>query len=219
MLLAAEGAFAQTGADSAPPLTNNRDRASYVIGRNIGLNIRQNAANINVEALLSGIRDLLSGAPSRLTPEQEQAAMAEFQRAVQAQAEQLGERNKREGAAFLAKNATRPGIESLPSGLQYQVLQEGTGPSPTLQDTVRTHYHGTLINGTVFDSSVRRNEPAVFPVNAVIRGWTEALQLMRVGGKWRLFIPSQLAYGPQGAPPDIGPHAVLIFEVELLGIE
>ena len=120
---------------------------------------------------------------------------------------------------FLAENAKREGVKTTESGLQYKVLKSGAGKSPKATDTVKTHYHGTLIDGTVFDSSVQRNEPAVFGVGEVIRGWTEALQRMKVGDKWRLVVPPELAYGPQGAPPDIGPNAVLVFEVELLGIE
>ena len=126
---------------------------------------------------------------------------------------------REKGEAFLAENAKKEGVKTLPSGLQYTVVKSGTGATPKLNDNVRTHYHGTLVNGTVFDSSVERGQPTVFPVGGVIRGWTEALQLMKVGDKWRIVVPSELAYGPDGAPPVIGPHAVLIFDVELLGIE
>jgi FKBP-type peptidyl-prolyl cis-trans isomerase FklB len=130
----------------------------------------------------------------------------------------LAEKNRREGQTFLAKNKTRAGVKVRPSGLQYEVLRAGNGASPKATDTVKVHYEGTLLNGTVFDSSVKRKEPAVFPVNRVIPGWTEAMQMMKVGDKWRLFIPSELAYGARGAGHDIGPNAVLIFDVELLGI-
>ena len=130
-----------------------------------------------------------------------------------------GGQNQRDGVAFLAANKAKQGVVALPSGLQYQVIKKGAGPTPKVTDTVRTHYHGTLINGTVFDSSVERGEPAEFPVGGVIRGWTEALQLMKVGDKWRLVIPPELAYGPRGAGGKIGPNAVLVFEIELLGIK
>ncbi|MDP6722423.1 MAG: FKBP-type peptidyl-prolyl cis-trans isomerase, partial [Pirellulaceae bacterium] len=130
-----------------------------------------------------------------------------------------GEKNKADGKAFLAKNGKKDGVITLASGLQYQVLKKGNGKRPTKADRVKTHYHGTLLDGTVFDSSVERKEPISFGVTGVIAGWTEALQLMQVGDKWRLFVPSDLAYAERGAGADIGPHATLIFEVELLGIE
>jgi FKBP-type peptidyl-prolyl cis-trans isomerase FklB len=130
----------------------------------------------------------------------------------------VGDKNKREGETFLVGNKTKEGVTTRPSGLQYQVLRSGTGASPKATDTVKVHYEGTLLDGKVFDSSIKRNEPAVFPVNGVIAGWTEAMQLMRVGDKWRLFIPSELAYGARGAGDLIGPNAVLIFDVELLDI-
>jgi FKBP-type peptidyl-prolyl cis-trans isomerase FklB len=130
-----------------------------------------------------------------------------------------GEKNKKEGEAFLAENKKKEGVKTLPSGLQYKVIKEGTGKSPKATDKVSTHYRGTLIDGTEFDSSYKRGQPATFPVNGVIPGWTEALQLMKVGSKWQLFIPSKLAYGERGAPPVIGPYSVLIFTVELLAIK
>lgn len=134
-------------------------------------------------------------------------------------AKKVGEKNKREGDVFLAENKKKPGVKTLPSGLQYKVLKEGTGRTPKKADTVVTHYRGTLLDGKEFDSSYRRGEPATFPLNHVSRGWTEALQLMKVGSKWELLVPAQLAYGENGAGSDIGPNATLIFEVELLGIK
>ena len=184
-------------------LKTNVDQASYAIGLNIGRSLKSELAEVNLEALLSGIRDTMAGAKPRLTDQQMQAAMQTFQQEMRAkmqqQRQQSGDKNKAEGQAFLAENGKKAGVVTLPSGLQYTVLKKGNGPSPKLNDTVRTHYHGTLINGTVFDSSVERGEPATFPVGGVIRGWTEALQLMKVGDKWRLFLPSELAYGPDGA--------------------
>jgi FKBP-type peptidyl-prolyl cis-trans isomerase FklB len=173
--------------------------------------------------MVRGLLDALQNAKPALTDEQCRVALEalykEMQQVMAAKNKVEGEKNKKEGQAFLAANKQKKDVTTLPSGLQYTVVKSGTGATPKLNDNVRTHYHGTLVNGTVFDSSVERGQPAVFPVGGVIRGWTEALQLMKVGDKWRIVVPSELAYGPDGAPPVIGPHAVLIFDVELLGIE
>jgi FKBP-type peptidyl-prolyl cis-trans isomerase FklB len=219
---AAQAQDAPNNALPAPGYKTTLDQASYGIGINIGQNLKADGMEINVDALAQGIKDVLAGAELRLNQEQISAALRTFQQEMEAKsvarAKAEGEKNLRQGKDFLATNKAKQGVMTLPSGLQYAVLKQGNGPSPKLTDTVRTHYHGTLIDGTVFDSSVERNEPATFPVGRVIRGWTEALQLMTVGSKWRLFVPSELAYGPQGQGP-IGPHAVLIFDVELLAIE
>ena len=202
----------------APGYKTNIEQASYAIGLNVGGSIKADGLELHVDALVQGIRDALANAEPRLTEDQISAALKEFQKVMEAKAKAVAEKNLRDGRAFLAANKTKQGIKTLPSGLQFAVLKRGNGPSPKLTDTVQTHYHGTFIDGTVFDSSVERKEPATFPVGGVIRAWTEALQLMQVGSKWRLFVPSELAYGPKGYPPDIGPHSVLIFDVELLGI-
>ncbi|HRX77519.1 MAG: FKBP-type peptidyl-prolyl cis-trans isomerase [Planctomycetaceae bacterium] len=221
--LVVHGQDAPNGALPAPAYKTTLDQASYGIGINIGQNLKADGLEINVDALAQGIKDVLANVKPRLDQAQIAAALQAFQQEMEAKSAErgklIGEKNMREGKAFLATNKTKQGVVTLPSGLQYAVLQQGNGPSPKVTDTVRTHYHGTLLDGTVFDSSVERNEPATFPVGRVIRGWTEALQLMQVGSKWRLFVPSELAYGPQGAGADIGPHAVLVFDVELLGIE
>ena len=158
-----------------------------------------------------------------LSEEEMRTVMTAFQKEMAAkQAEMMksqGEKNKKEGEAFLAENKKKEGVKTLASGLQYKVIKEGTGKTPKATDKVSTHYQGTLIDGTEFDSSYKRGEPATFPVNGVIPGWTEALQLMKVGSKWQLFVPSKLAYGEKGAGPIIGPNAVLIFTVELLAIK
>jgi FKBP-type peptidyl-prolyl cis-trans isomerase FklB len=205
-------------------LKTSQDQASYAIGVNIARQLQANGLEVNPEALIRGIRDLLTGAKLSLSDEQAQAALVEFHAATQARLEQkrkeVGAKNKSEGDLFLTENKKQEGVVELPSGLQYKVLKEGTGELPGANDTVRTHYHGTLINGTVFDSSVERGEPATFPVGSVIRGWTEALQKMKVGSKWRLYVPPELAYGSDGIEgSEIGPNSVLIFDVELLGIE
>jgi FKBP-type peptidyl-prolyl cis-trans isomerase FklB len=175
---------------------------------------------IDTAALLAGVKDALEGKTPRLTDEQMQAEIKTFreERVAKQEAKQKAqaEKNKTDGEAFLAKNAKEEGVVVRESGLQYKVLQEGTGPMPKVDSVVTVHYRGTLIDGTEFDSSYKRNEPLVLPVGGVIPGWTEALQLMKEGSKWQLYIPAALAYGERGAPPVIGPNAVLVFEVELI---
>lgn len=219
LLLPTHFALAEQTETDKVPLKTTRDQASYALGLNIGRQLKSNLPTISVSALLLGIRDTLTNAEPKLTAAQCQAALTALQQAQTQQQRALGEKNKREGEAFLAANKKQPKVVTLASGLQYTVLKSGTGATPKLTDKVKTHYHGTLINGTVFDSSVERGEPISFAVGGVIRGWREALQLMKVGDKWKLFVPSGLAYGPDGAGATIGPHAVLIFEIELLGIE
>ena len=203
------------------PLTTLNQQASYAIGLDFGQRLARDKAPIDLEAIARGLRDGLTGAKSELSDDQIQAAMEKFISALQAkQAEQakgIAEQNKKEGAAFLAANAKKPGVKQTASGLQYKVLKAGTGASPKKTDAVRVHYHGTFIDGSVFDSSVERKTPAEFGVGDVISGWTEALQLMRVGDKWQLYIPSDLAYGDQGRG-SIPPASMLIFEVELLDV-
>jgi FKBP-type peptidyl-prolyl cis-trans isomerase FklB len=196
---------------------------SYGIGMNIGRSMRSDGMQLDVESLVQGLRDGLQGAQSKYPEDQIRAALETLQRDMQSKQQQqeqtMADANKREGEAFLANNKTREGVKTLPSGLQYEVLKQGTGPSPKATDTVQVHYHGTLVDGRVFDSSVKRGQPAEFPVNGVIPGWTEALQLMKVGDKWKIYLPSDLAYGPRGAGRVIGPNAVLVFEVELLSVK
>jgi FKBP-type peptidyl-prolyl cis-trans isomerase FklB len=212
---------AQAPAGSKPE--SLEDRASYIIGFNLGSNLKQQEIPVNADVIIRGLRDGLSGAQAALTDEEIQAAMGEFQQKMaaqqQARMQAAGEKNKKEGDAFLAANKSKPGVTTTASGLQYQITQPGTGPKPKPEDRVTVHYKGTLTDGTVFDSSYERGQPATFAVNQVIPGWVEALQLMNVGSKARLVIPPSLAYGETGAGQDIGPNAVLIFEVELLKIE
>lgn len=210
-------------AAAAPQLKTTADRASYSIGLNMGRNFKRQQVPINPEAVLQGLRDALGGAKPALTDDEMKAAFQELEQEIAAaqatRNKDLAKKNTEEGTAFLAANKKKPGIKALASGLQYKVLKEGTGAVPKKSDTVSTHYRGTLLDGTEFDSSYERNEPATFPVTGVIPGWTEALQLMKVGSKWQLFIPADLAYRDQGAGADIGPNATLVFEIELLGIE
>ena len=206
-----------------PELKSVKQQASYAIGLNIGGQLASDADDIDTDAVIRGIRDSLTKAKPALTDEQIRSALGAFTREMQAKAEAKAEAaggtNKQAGEAHLAANAKKQGVKTTASGLQYKVIKEGKGATPKATDTVRVHYHGTLIDGTVFDSSVERKEPAEFPVNRVIAGWVEALQLMKVGDKWQLTIPSKLAYREAGTPDgSIGPNSVLVFEVELLDI-
>lgn len=207
-------------------LSSLKDQISYIIGRDMARNFAQQGLDLDVDVLAASMKEGLSGEPSRLTQEQMQAAMQQLQEQMGGGVEDDDDNqtsssmanNKEEGQTFLSENKNRAGVTTLPSGLQYEVINEGTGKKPTLNSSVTTHYHGTLINGNVFDSSYQRGQPATFPVNGVIAGWTEALQLMPEGSKWRLYIPSELAYGRRGAGRDIGPDTTLIFDVELLKV-
>jgi FKBP-type peptidyl-prolyl cis-trans isomerase FklB len=215
----------QTSAANSPDslLKTQKDKISYAIGMNVGTNLRRDALDIDPAILARGLQDGLAGNKPLLTEEEARPLLMQLQddmRKKQAEkAQQTGAANKTEGEAFLAANKTKEGVITLPSGLQYKILKAGTGPKPTANDSVVCNYRGTLINGTEFDSSYKRGEPATFPVSGVIKGWTEALQLMPVGSKWQLFVPSNLAYGDRGAGAEIGPNATLIFEVELLSIQ
>jgi FKBP-type peptidyl-prolyl cis-trans isomerase FklB len=209
---------------SVTALTTSKQKASYAIGMNWGTGLHRQAIDVDTAALLQGMKDALAGGKTLLTEDEARAALMQLQKEMQekqqAKAAAEGEANKKEGDAFLAANKSKEGVVTLPSGLQYKILKEGNGPKPTATDSVVCNYKGTLINGTEFDSSYKRGEPATFPVTGVIKGWTEALQLMPVGSKWQLFIPSDLAYGPRGTPGGpIGPNATLIFEVELISIK
>jgi FKBP-type peptidyl-prolyl cis-trans isomerase FklB len=202
--------------------SSNKEKISYIIGRDMAANFKKQGIEVDPEVFLQGFKEALSGAESQLSPEEVQAAMMALQQEMQSRQPagqgRAAEINQQEGDAFLAENKNREGVFTLPSGLQYMVLQEGSGASPGPTDRVTTHYHGTLIDGTVFDSSYERGQPATFPVNGVIAGWTEALQRMQEGAKWRLFLPAELAYGSQGAGQDIGPNSTLIFDVELISV-
>jgi FKBP-type peptidyl-prolyl cis-trans isomerase FklB len=214
-----------TAAKSAAPLTlkTPRDKFSYALGMKMGANLHKQSVPVDPNILARGLKDGLTGAKTLLTDEEAQAAIVEVQndlrKKLQDKAQAEGAANKKEGEAFLAANKGKEGVVTLPSGLEYKILKAGTGPKPTATDSVVCNYRGTLINGTEFDSSFKRGQPATFPVTGVIKGWTEALQLMPVGSKWQLFIPPDLAYGERGPGPEIGPSATLIFEVELLSIE
>ncbi len=192
------------------------EEISYALGMNIASNLKTSGVeNINYEDFNEGLKAVFSGEDTKMTTQEANHLLQEFFTVLQNK--QNGAKIE-EGKAFLAENAQRETVTELESGLQYEILKEGNGPKPKATDQVKCHYHGTLIDGTVFDSSVERGEPAVFPVNGVIQGWVEALQMMPVGSKWKLFIPSELAYGERGAGQAIAPHSTLIFDVELLEI-
>ncbi|MEO5929286.1 MAG: FKBP-type peptidyl-prolyl cis-trans isomerase [Candidatus Kapaibacterium sp.] len=204
------------------PLKTTVDSVSYSIGLDIGTNLKDQAIDVNVAALARGLNDAMGSGSKAMSPQDIQRVMTAFKNEMQSRqsalAAKAGDKNAKECQDFLAKNKTRKGVITLPSGLQYEVIKNGTGATPKATDKVKVHYTGTLIDGTVFDSSVERGQPLDISVNGVIKGWTEALQLMKVGSKWKLFIPADLAYGPQGAGGKIGPNAALIFEVELLEV-
>ena len=193
------------------PLKTREDKFSYALGMNqgagLGAMLKKQSVDVDSKLLIQGFKDGLTGAKTQLTEQEAQAVLqevgAEVRKSQQEKAQKAGEANKTEGAAFLAANKGKEGVVALPSGLQYKILTAGTGPKPAATDSVVCNYRGTLINGTEFDSSYKRGQPATFPVNGVIKGWTEALELMPVGSKWQLFIPSNLAYGERGAGADI----------------
>lgn len=204
-------------------LKDQKEKVSYSIGLNIGKDFKTQGVEVDTNILLKGMTDALSGAQPMLTEAQIEETLTQLQKDMVAKqetmAKEAAEKNKAAGAAFLAENGKKEGVTTLPSGLQYKVIEEGKGAKPTLDSTVTVHYKGTLVDGKEFDSSYSRNEPATFPVKGVIPGWTEAMQLMTEGSKWQIVIPSELAYGERGAGPVIGPNSTLIFEVELIKVQ
>jgi FKBP-type peptidyl-prolyl cis-trans isomerase FklB len=203
-------------------LKDQKDKVSYAIGLDIGTTMKRQLIDVNDELLNSGIKDGLSGTKPRMTDEEVKEVMSTFQKemmAKQATARKAtGEKNAAEGKKFLEENKKKEGVKTTADGLQYKVLKEGTGPMPKATDAVKVNYRGTTIDGTEFDSSYKRGEPATFPVNRVIKGWTEGLQLMKAGSKYQFFVPADLAYGERGAGSDIGPNSTLLFDVELLEV-
>ncbi len=214
-----------TAAKTPAPLTltTQKDKVSYAIGMNIGESMKKDSLDINADILARGMKDAMSGGKLLLTDEQVKQVMTELRTEVtqrkEAEAKKISDTNKQEGQQFLATNKSKPGVVALPSGLQYKIVKEGTGPKPAATDTVVCNYRGTLINGTEFDSSYKGGQPATFPVDKVIKGWTEALQLMPVGSKWEVYVPSDMAYGERSPGPEIGPNSTLIFEIDLLSIQ
>lgn len=209
--------FSLSSISIAQDITNKIDSVSYSVGVLFAKNIKQQGVSkINADVVAKAIKDYMNGGVTIMPEKQCEEMYMNYMKSIN---ERKSAGARAGGQDYLAANAKKEGVVVTASGLQYEVLASGDGPKPTLSDKVKTHYHGTNIDGTVFDSSVERGEPISFPVGGVIKGWTEALQLMSVGDKWRLVIPSELAYGARGAGAKIAPHATLVFEVELLGIE
>jgi FKBP-type peptidyl-prolyl cis-trans isomerase FklB len=210
-------------AADAPELKTGKEKLSYSIGMDIGANLKKGSVEVDPDLLAKGLKDSYGGGKTILTDNEARDTITEYQKAQMAkQAEnmhKMAQKNREDGEKFLAENGKKEGVKTLPSGLQYKEITPGKGKSPKATDTVTTHYKGTLIDGTEFDSSYKRGQPATFQVSGVIPGWTEALQLMKEGAKWQLFLPSNLAYGERGAGRDIGPNATLIFEVELIAVK
>lgn len=209
--------FAQD--QSAAQLKDSKDKASYAIGLNIGRNFKKQNVDLNPDALVIGLKDALSGKKPALSETEERDAMNNLQKEAMEKQKAMADKNAAEGKKFLEENKKKDGVKTTASGLQYKVMKEGTGAQPKAVDTVTVDYKGTLIDGTEFDSSYKRGQPATFPLNGVIKGWTEGLQLMKTGGKYQFFIPADLAYGQRQMGPDIPPNSTLIFEVELKSVE
>jgi FKBP-type peptidyl-prolyl cis-trans isomerase FklB len=209
---------------AAPPADPAfRQQVSYALGRNFAMNLKDNEIDLDVQALVTGINDVLTGAQPKWTDQQLEPVLQRFAQEMQQKGMQRMQRqaakNQQDADAFLARNGKQEGVQTTPSGLQFRVVQQGPdGPSPTLNDRVKCNYKGTLLNGTEFDSSAKHGGPAEFPVNQVIPGWTEALQKMRVGDKWQLYVPPKLAYGERSPGPPIEPNSLLVFDIELLEI-
>lgn len=208
--------FAQ---DQTPQLKDTKDKASYSIGLNIGMNFKKQGVDLNPDALLAGVKDAISGKKPALSEAESREVMNNFSKEMADKQKAMADKNLETGKKFLEENKKKEGVKTTPSGLQYKVIKEGNGPQPKAADTVTVDYRGTLIDGTEFDSSYKRGQPATFPLNGVIKGWTEGLQLMKTGGKYQFFIPSDLAYGQRAMGPDITPNSTLIFEVELKSVQ
>jgi FKBP-type peptidyl-prolyl cis-trans isomerase FklB len=206
------------GQEKSPQLKDQKDKVSYSIGMNIGANLSRQKVDINPDLLAAGIKDSIAG-KTQLTQDQVKEVMQQFEKDMEQKQKAAGEKNKTEGAKFLEENKKKEGVKTTASGLEYKVIKEGTGPQPKATDMVTVNYRGTLIDGTEFDSSYKRGQPATFPLNGVIKGWTEGLQLMKKGAKYQFFVPSNLAYGERSVGPDIAANATLIFEVELVDVK
>lgn len=205
-------------AADAVTLKTPKEKLSYIIGVQTANDLKRQSIDVDPALVSKGLQDAMLGNKLLISDQEAKDFIAAYQKERAEERKKLGERNKQEGTVFLAENKKKEGVKTLPSGLQYKIIKEGTGKTPMASDTVVTQYKGTFINGTEFATSYQRNEPATFPVKGVMPGWTQALQMMKEGSKWQLFVPPELAYGEQGAGP-IGPNATLIFEVELVAVK
>lgn len=216
-------AEAPAPAEKAQALESQKEKNSYVIGLSFGRDIKRIGLEVELDALFRGMKDAMGGGKLLLSEEEVQKTMQDLQREMMAKqmqrVKELAEKNKKQGEEFLAENKKKEGVVALPSGLQYKVVKEGAGKVPTINDVVTVNYRGILIDGTEFDSSGRHGGPPSLAVSGLVKGWVEALQMMKVGSKWMLFVPPSLAYGERGSGPDIGPNQTLIFELELLGVQ
>ena len=206
-------------AKSAAALKTQKQKFSYTIGYQVGMDFKRKGLDLDINAVLQAIRDAQEGTKPRLDQQQMQQALNNYKEAVAAKRKEIADTNLKLSKAFLDQNKKKKGVKRTSSGLQYEVLKAGKGAKPKATDSVEVHYHGTLIDGRVFDSSVSRGQTVTFPVNGVIKGWQEALQMMKKGAKWRVAIPPELAYGPMGSPPVIAPNMALVFEIELIDIK
>jgi FKBP-type peptidyl-prolyl cis-trans isomerase FklB len=206
-------------AKSAKALTTQKQKFSYTVGYQVGMDFKRKGLDLDTEAVVQAIRDAQEGKKPKLDQQQMQQAMNNYKEALAAKRKEIADTNLKLSKAFLDQNKTKKGVKVTASGLQYEVLKAGSGTKPKASDTVEVHYHGTLIDGRVFDSSVNRGQTVSFPVSGVIKGWQEALQMMKKGAKWRVAIPPDLAYGPVGSPPVIAPNMALVFEIELIDIK
>ncbi|HLW36455.1 MAG TPA: FKBP-type peptidyl-prolyl cis-trans isomerase [Chthoniobacterales bacterium] len=206
------------GEDKAAQFKDQKDKFSYAVGLNIGMNFKRQNIDVNTDMINAGVKDGLSGKP-QMTMDQIRDVMMNFEKDMQAKQAEVGKKNEADAEKFLADNKKKDGVKTTASGLQYKVMKEGNGAQPKSTDNVTVNYRGTLMDGTEFDSSYKRGQPATFPVAGVIKGWTEALQLMKVGSKYQLFIPPALAYGEHSPSPQIPPNSLLIFEVELMNVQ
>ena len=218
-LVAISFAVTAFGKEPATGLKTDKQKFSYTVGFQLGQNLKRQNLELDPKIVAQGIQHALTGIAPKMSEADMRATVVAYQQKEQAKVAALAKKNLEASRAFLEANKKKPGVVTLPSGLQYKIITEGTGKHPKLTDTVVAHYRGTLINGTEFDSSYKRNQPATFPVEGVIKGWQEALPLMREGAKWQVYIPPELAYGEHGAGSAIGPNEALIFDIELLSVK
>lgn len=202
-----------------PPIKSDKDKWSYALGAQMGQDLKTRGVDVSPDMFARAMRDMMAGSPPALSEDDMKKAFDGLNKEMNSKRQMVGEKNIKDGAEFLKQNKSKPGIVELPSGVQYKVLKKADGKKPTAESSVVAHYRGTLINGTEFDNSIKRNSPATFPLRGVIKGWQEVLPMMPVGSKWQVFIPAALGYADRGAPPTIGPNETLIFEIELLEIK